>query len=60
MSLVLFWAENVQTATNYMVFKMYMQDYQIVIKKQGVKGIPPFSSLILLFPKWKSRSGKVL
>ena len=48
-SLVLFLVENAQTAGNYMVFKMYCKDYQTVIKKQGVKGIPPLSSLILLF-----------
>ena len=36
-----FSAENVKTATNYMVLKMYCQDYQTVIKKQGANGIPP-------------------
>ena len=28
----------------------YMEDYQVVAKKQGTKSIPPVSSLILLFP----------
>ena len=41
--------KNRQTATNYIVFKMHCQDYQLVAKKQGVNGIPPLSSVILLF-----------
>ena len=45
-----------QTATNYMVFKMYCKDYQTVIKKQGVKGIPPFSSPVLPDPPLSSLS----
>ena len=47
--LVLFSEENAQTASNYMIFKMYCKDYQTVTKKQGVKGFPPFSSPVLLF-----------
>ena len=34
----------VKTSTNYMLLKMYMPVKQLVIKKPGVKGIPPLSS----------------
>ena len=38
-----------QTASNYILLKMYMTDNEAVIKKQGVNGILPFSSPVLLF-----------
>ena len=46
-----------QTATNYMVFKMYCEDYQLVTKKQGVKRVPPFSSCVLPHPPPKESIG---
>ena len=38
-----------KTSTCYMLLQSYRKDYQLVAKKQGVKGIPPLSSFILLF-----------
>ena len=37
-----------KTSTNYIVFKMYCIDNQLVAKNKGAKSIPPLSSLILL------------
>ncbi len=46
-----------KSAWFYMDKKLYGKDYQAVIKNEGVKGIPPLSSLILLLvPKvWNAK-----
>ena len=42
--------QKTKTSTCYMLLQTYCKDYQLVTKKQGVKGFPPLSSYGPPFP----------
>ena len=46
----IFYAKKVKTNTFYMKVMVQMKDYQVVVKKQGTKSIPPVSSPVLPDP----------